>query len=137
MRESGGSRSSDVKTIKAGAEMYFGLEKQIVGMAGFEGHEVTRILQERRLAARGGGLDRARNSGLEEKFHMNSDLSWKVIGTHVRWACQGIVVEFAYDQKFVVQSACPLRLSPTAVAPEYGDKKKNLVKKRAKKEKGK
>lgn len=74
--ESGGSRSSDVKTIKAGAEMYFGLEKQIVGMAGLEGHEVTRILQERRVAARGGvGVDTARNSGLEEKFHTKSDLS--------------------------------------------------------------
>ena len=28
MRESGGSRSSDVKTIKVGAEMYFGLENR-------------------------------------------------------------------------------------------------------------
>jgi len=46
-----------------------------VGMAGFEGNEATRILQERRVAARGGGLDTARNSGLEEKFYMNSDLS--------------------------------------------------------------
>jgi hypothetical protein len=43
-----------VKTIKAGPEMYLGLEKQIAGMAGFEGHEVRRILQERRVAARGG-----------------------------------------------------------------------------------
>jgi hypothetical protein len=34
--------------------MYPGLEKQIVGMAGFEGHEVTRILQERRVATREG-----------------------------------------------------------------------------------
>jgi hypothetical protein len=43
-----------VKTINAGPEMYPGLEKQIVGIAGFEGHEVTRILQERRVATREG-----------------------------------------------------------------------------------